>query len=90
MNETTDQALLSMFYSTTYDFLLKNPGFDGTPHPDHPGMARTGGDPAMIKPWPGVADVPHQSRDEWIAARLAAVRNGVEESPLRLKGSGRR
>lgn len=50
MNETTDPALLSMFYSTTYDFLLKNPGFDGTPHPDYPGMVCTGGDPAMIKP----------------------------------------
>lgn len=78
--------MLRMFYATAYDYLKSNPDFDGRPHPDHPGMLRARVDPGQVQPWPGVADVPHMSRDEWVTARLEAVRRGEEKPPLGSRG----
>lgn len=90
MNTLTNEAMLRMTYEVTYDYLKKHPGFDGRPHPDHPGALRTGVDPEDVKPWPGAADVHRQSRDEWVEARLEAVRRGDEDPALRLSpGAGR-
>jgi len=88
MNKLTHDDALQMFYRTAYDFLRARPKFDGRQHADHPGMLRRGVDASTIKPWPGAADVQRLSRDEWVEARLDAVRNGDEAPPLKSRGGG--
>jgi hypothetical protein len=87
MTNPTHDPMLRLVYGAAYDHLLQHPEFDGCPRPGHPALLRSGVDPADIKPWPGVEDVRRMSREEWIEARLEAVRRGDEESALRPKGS---
>lgn len=79
----THYAKLQVFYTAMYDYLKAHPEFDGTAHPDHPAIARKGTDPLLATPWPGVDDVPHMSRDEWVEARLQAIRRGTEVPLMR-------
>lgn len=84
-----DEPMLRIVYGAAYDYLVKHPEFDGRPRPGQPGLLRNGVEPAGVKPWPGVADVRHMSRDEWIQTRLDAVRRGDEEPALLPKGHTR-
>ncbi|WP_430867422.1 hypothetical protein [Demequina aurantiaca] len=77
-----DERLVA-FYESAYNYLRKNPGFDGTSQPAEGGLTRRGVDPSAAKPWPGADTVNSLSRDEWVRARLDAVARGDEESPLR-------
>lgn len=86
MKPLTDEAMTRMFYEAAYDFLREHPEFDGRPRPGMPGLMRRGVDPKSVAPWPGVADVRRMGRDQWIAARLAAVAAGDEDPPLRPRG----
>lgn len=85
MNDATG-PMLRIVYGAAYDYLLRHPEFDGRPCPGHPALIRTGVDPSDVQPWPGVEDVQRMSRDQWIEARLEAIRRGDEEPPLRPKG----
>lgn len=78
----TDERLV-MMYEVEYDYLRKNPGFDGTSLQAEGGLSRRAVDPSAAKPWPGADTVNSQSRDEWVQARLDAVARGDEESALR-------
>lgn len=82
MTDLTDDLMLRLTYGAAYDYLTENPEFDGRPHPEHAGIMRTGIDPADTTPWPGVEDVHRVTREEWIAARLEAVRRGDERPAL--------
>jgi hypothetical protein len=88
MTHMTYEEKLRTHYEVAYDYLLKHPEFDGRPRPGHPGLLRRGVDPSRIKPWPGVTDVRHQTREEWVEARLDAVRHGDEEPVLRSPSNG--
>lgn len=92
MTHTTYDEKLRTHYEGAYDYLRKHPEFDGRPRPEHPGLHRRGVDPSSIRPWPGVADVRDQTREEWVEARLNAVRRGDEEPALRspINGGDRR
>lgn len=79
----TDDPMLHVVYGAAYDHLKRNPEFDGRPRPGHRALIRAGVDPAGTKPWPGVEDVRRLTREEWIVARLEAVRRGDEEPALR-------
>lgn len=83
INPNSEQ-MLRMTYAAAYDYLRQHPEFDGRPHPEHPGAVREGVGQREVRPWPGAADVQHCSRDEWIDARLEAVRRGDEDPPLRM------
>ncbi|SMX99151.1 hypothetical protein [Brevibacterium linens] len=85
MTVPTTDPMLRIVYGAAYDHLLRHPEFDGRPRPGHPALIRTGVDPADVQSWPGVEDVRRMTRDEWIEARLEAVRRGDEEPPLRPK-----
>ncbi|WP_119697609.1 hypothetical protein [Microbacterium halotolerans] len=89
MPDPTTDPMLRLVYAAAYDHLKRHPEFDGRPRPGQPGLIRAGVAAENVTPWPGVDDVPRLSRDEWIEARLEAVRRGEEEPPLRPDG-GRR
>lgn len=80
----SDERLLRMTYGAAYDHLARHPEFDGRPRPGHLGELRAEVSSGEAKPWPGVADVRRRTREEWIEARLDAVRSGAEEPALRL------
>lgn len=92
MTHLTHEENLLTYYEVAYDYLRKHPEFDGRPRPGHPGLARRGVDPSEIEPWPAIADVRLQTREEWVEARLNAVRRGDEEPALRspINGGDRR
>ncbi|PFG20704.1 hypothetical protein [Serinibacter salmoneus] len=82
--DPTDEARLTIFYEAAYAYLRRHPEFDGRARPGHPAITRAGVDPREARPWPGVADVRRMTCEQWVAARLEAVRAGSEEPALRL------
>jgi hypothetical protein len=83
MTKMNDEALMRLAYSAAYDFLRAHPEFDGRPRPGLVALVRKGVEQKGTQPWPGVADVLRMTRDEWVDARLDAVRRGDEEPILR-------